>query len=132
MYADYIVSHGGQLPESISNEALLIEFERLSALSEREATSAGKSAPTATEPVFSSLSIYSRRMMDTLLAEGVALPERISNSSIENAFFMGLKSQQLQEKNMRIKEYLAEIGHPLPAVVTSESLENEMKIVRAL
>ena len=133
MYVDYLLSHGAPLPNVITNESLLQEFEKLSALEDyaiEQFSGGAASQPIATIPVFSPLSVQSLRQLDHMLLDGVPLPDEISNASIDTAF--NAQATQLTQKSKNIVSYLNEIGHPLPADVTNESLENELYVAKAL
>ena len=90
MYVDYILSHGSSLPNVITDEHLLDEFERLQTIEQYSDTQSGNvSSPIQTVQVFSSLSNMSLKIIDDMLIRGVPLPDELTNASLEEAMMNG-------------------------------------------
>ena len=102
MYVDYILSHGAMLPNLITDASLLTEFERINALEQHMMSQfSGASEPVQTVPIFTSLSNMSLRIMDEYLIRGVALPDELTNATLDAAFMNpSMTEEQVREEQI--------------------------------
>ena len=85
--------------------------------------------PVQTVPIFTSLSDMSLRIMDEYLIRGIALPDELTNATLDGAFSTPpMTGEQKSSQTENIIKTLKNMGHPVPQDHSLDSLTRELQI----